>query len=266
MSPDIRRNLKWLLSNVPPNTVVLASWLKRHGITHQLQARYRKSGWLQAIGPGAMIRPLNDVRWDGMLYALQKNANLPIHVGSRTALGLHGKAHFLELALSRVILFGFGNLRLPKWTKADWGVSIDFHRASFLPPDIGMTDIDRGSFSIRASSPARALMEFLHLALATEGLAEARQIMNLMGTLRPLQVQELLEASKSAKVNWCFLHFAERAQHAWLKYIDRSEINLWHGTTRSSDVFGTSISESDAASLAQLEEYEDASAFSDDQI
>src|SRR5712675_2306223 len=104
-SPE-RHKLQRLLSIIPPGTVVLSAWLTGKGFSSELQRHYRKSGWLSPVGTGAMVRSGDKVGWEGALYALQKNAVLPVHVGGRTALSIHGKAHFLELSRSVLSLFG----------------------------------------------------------------------------------------------------------------------------------------------------------------
>ncbi|MPN06217.1 hypothetical protein SDC9_153473 [bioreactor metagenome] len=50
-----------------------------------------------------------------------------------------------------------------------------------------------------------------------------------LATLRPGQVQELLENCKSIKAKRLFLFFAERAGHSWYKYIDQTKIGLGSG-------------------------------------
>ncbi|MPM49000.1 hypothetical protein SDC9_95727 [bioreactor metagenome] len=60
-------------------------------------------------------------------------------------------------------------------------------------------------------------------------LSEAFELMEGLSSLRPKQVQELLEECKSIKVKRLFLYFAERAGHSWFKYIDQSKINLGSG-------------------------------------
>ncbi|TCU04429.1 transcriptional regulator with AbiEi antitoxin domain of type IV toxin-antitoxin system [Rhizobium sullae] len=209
----------------------LSAWLGDNGISPQLQRRYRLSGWLKAIGTGAMVRSGDTVGWEGALYALQNNAGLPVHPGGRTALSMHGKAHFLELSRAVISLFGPLEVRLPKWVvDGKWGVKIDYHRTSFLPSDLGMVDVENGAFSIRVSTPARALMECLHLSSSAEELIEARELMDGLNSLRPKQVQALLETCRSVKVKRLFLYLADLSGHDWLKHVDRSAIDLGSGT------------------------------------
>ncbi|MBB3452810.1 hypothetical protein FHT86_001066 [Rhizobium sp. BK313] len=243
MTRDPNKKLRWLLDNVPHDIVVLSSWLEEKGYSPALLRQYRKDGWLETIDRGVLTRYLSKVRWDGMLYGLQANARLPVHVGGRTALAIHGKAQFLELSRLQVTLFAPENVELPRWARTiDWGSDIHLHRTSFLPPDLELIDIDRGNFTIKASSPARAIMEFLYVAVTDEELIEAREIMELLNNLRPAKVQGLLRASKSSKVNRLFLDFAEKAEHTWLKYLNIDKIDLGEESAGSTDMIGQSSS------------------------
>src|SRR5690606_25299482 len=106
MSTSNQTKINQLLSAIPSGTVLLAAWLTKQGYSPDLQKRYRKSHWLQAIGTGAMIRIGDSVDYYGALYALQNQAAMHVHPGGRTAMSLLGKAHYLELSPSRVVLFG----------------------------------------------------------------------------------------------------------------------------------------------------------------
>jgi Transcriptional regulator, AbiEi antitoxin, Type IV TA system len=73
------------------------------------------------------------------------------------------------------------------------------------------------TFSIKVSSPERAMLECLYLSPDTVDLMECHQIMAGMTTLRPKLVQKLLEHCNSIKVKRLFLYLANRAGHDWLK-------------------------------------------------
>ncbi len=48
-------------------------------------------------------------------------------------------------------------------------------------------------------------------------------------SLSPRRLQTLLNDCKSVKVKRLFFWLAERHQHAWLKHIDKSKVNLGRG-------------------------------------
>src|SRR5262245_32397156 len=138
MSTERTTKINQLLNEQPPGVVFQSSWLVKHGYTPELQKRYRKSQWLESIGSGAMIRAGEHVTYEGAVYALQKQTSLTIHPGGKTALALAGRSHYLDLSPTKVFLFGTRSETLPSWfEKHDWGVSIDYHPTTFLPPSTG---------------------------------------------------------------------------------------------------------------------------------
>lgn len=219
-----------LLNEQPPGVVLQSAWLARQGYSISLQKHYRKSHWLQSIGKGAMIRVGDEVGYEGANYALQKQSGSTVHPGGRTALSLLGKAHYLELAAKRVILFGGNNEKLPTWFKNhDWGVKIEYHETSFLPPNMGLTAVEVKTFSINVSGAARAIMECLYLAPRKQEIMECFELMEGLNNLPPKQVQMLLENCRSVKVNRLFLYMAETANHDWFKYLDVKKVDLGKG-------------------------------------
>ncbi|MEO7715796.1 MAG: type IV toxin-antitoxin system AbiEi family antitoxin domain-containing protein [Capsulimonas sp.] len=219
-----------ILRSWPSGTVALSSWLEEMEVSRQLQQSYQSTDWIASIGHGAFRRPGDAVDWLGGLYAIQKQAHLNIHVGGRTALGLLGQAHYLELNPQAIQLFSPRNVNLPTWFKNyDWGAKLQLRHTDFLPPHVGLVDVESKLFTVRASSAARAIMECLYLAPDTFDLMEAYQIMEGLDALRPIIVQQLLEQCRSIKVKRLFLFMAEQAGHAWVRHLDRSQIEIGHG-------------------------------------
>jgi hypothetical protein len=230
MSTVEQLKINTLLQSMPPGAVMLSSWLKDQGYSFDLQKRYRKSGWLESVGTGAMIRAGDGVGYEGGLYALQAQAGSSVHVGGRSALSLLGKAHYLELAQSKVVLFGGARENLPVWFRDhDWGMEISYYATSFLPPDMGLTDVAFKTFSIKVSNAPRALMECLYLAPDHQDLVECYELMEGLNNLRPDQVQTLLEACTSVKVKRLFMVLAEKAGHGWVSYLDLSKVDFGSG-------------------------------------
>ncbi len=195
-----------------------------------MQQRYKKGKWLQSIGVGALTRTDDQVDYEGAVYALQQQANLSIHPGGKTALSFLGKAHYLELEMGNIVLFGGDKERLPTWfRKYDWGVKVEYYETTFLPKDIGLTDIEIKNFSIKVSGAARAIMECLYLAPNHQHLVECYELMEGLNNLSPKQVQSLLEACQSVKVKRLFLYMAEKAKHTCVEYLDKEKIDLGKG-------------------------------------
>jgi hypothetical protein len=177
-----------------------------------------------------MIRAGDQVGYEGAIYALQRQTNMSIHPAARTALALLGKAQYLEFATPRVIIFGAQGEELPAWFRQhDWGVKVEYHTTTFLPPDLGLTDVEFKTFSIKVSNPVRALMECLYLTPEKQDLVECYELMEGLNNVRPNQVQSLLEHSSSVKVNRLFLYLAEKAGHRWFSHLRTDSVKLGSG-------------------------------------
>lgn len=225
-----KTKLNKLLSSHPSGTVLVSSWLTGQGYSLDLQKQYRKSQWFDSIGTGALVRHGDQVDYLGGVYALQTQLGLWVHPAGKTALSMHGKAHYLEMALNRVQLFGGADDSLPLWFKKhDWGLSIDCRLSSFLPPDLGLVEIEHRNFMIKVSSPARAIMECLYLAPNAQPLLEVFELMEGLNNLRPASVQMLLVNCNSVKVKRLFLYLADKAGHDWLNYLKLEKVNLGAG-------------------------------------
>lgn len=230
MSLEKKRKLNQLINDWPVGTVYATSWLKKSGFSDQLLNRYKKSNWLTSLGSGALKRSGDNVSYQGAVYALQKQLDSSIHIGAKTALALQGKAHYLQLGNVTATLFGGSEAKLPGWfSKADWKVKIEYYSTSFLPPELGLVDLELNTFTVKISSPARAIMECLHLTPKKQDLMECYELLEGLTNLRPQQVQGLLEDCTSVKVKRLFLFLAERAKHSWFEYLDLSKIDLGAG-------------------------------------
>jgi Transcriptional regulator, AbiEi antitoxin, Type IV TA system/Transcriptional regulator, AbiEi antitoxin N-terminal domain len=230
MSTENMSKINHLLASVPPGVVLQSFWLKEQGYSLDLQRRYRKSKWLEAIGTGAMIRSGERVSYEGALYALQQQSGLSIHPGGRTALSYLGKAHYLELSSYKVVLFGGKKEQLPTWfRKHKWDKKIDYQKTSFLPFDTGLTEVELKTFPIKVATAERAMMECLYLAPEKQELVECYELMEGLNSLRPKSVQALLEKCTSVKVKRLFLYMAEKAKHDWFQYLDLDKIDLGAG-------------------------------------
>jgi hypothetical protein len=220
-----------IMQEYPKGLVLLPSWLVSEGYSYELQQQYRKSNWLKSIGKGAMLKSDDPFLLSGALSALQFQSNSNIHQGGRTALELQGNTHYLRLASSEAILFAPGQTKLPSWfIKSKWDKEFQlFKRSLFKNDSVGLVDYQDTNIKVKISSLGRAMMECLSLCPDDFSLAEAYDLMEGLSTLRPKQVQELLEECTSIKVKRLFLYFAERAGHSWFKHIDQTKINLGSG-------------------------------------
>jgi hypothetical protein len=230
MTTNKDNKLMKLFDGHVPGTILLATWLEKMGISHELQKYYRRSGWLDSAGTGAFKRPKDQVRWQGALYTLQTQANLQVHVGGVTALALLGLSHYIQLGEETVYLYASPKTRLPAWfNQYNWNARIEYVRTSMLPPGMGIENFEEKTFSIKISYPERAILECLYLAPEYFDLVECFQVFESLLNLRPNLMQELLEACSAIWVKRLFFYMAEKADHHWLSFIDRSKIDLGNG-------------------------------------
>lgn len=220
-----------ILQEYPNGLVLLPSWLLSEGYSYELQQQYRRSGWLKSIGKGAMLKSNDSLLLTGAISALQNQTNINIHYGGRSALELQGSSHYLQLGSHAATLFVSGQTKLPVWfINNNWNVVYEIHKVSLFKNDtIGLSDYKDGILEMKISNPARAMMECLALSPTKFSLHEASELMEGLTTLRPSQVQQLLEECKSIKAKRLFLYFADRAKHSWFKYINLEKIDLGSG-------------------------------------
>jgi len=219
-----------ILQQLPTGVVLLSSWLKAHGYSYGLQQRYRKSGWLITIGKGAMMRSGQKLLLSSAIYALQQQAEMQIHIGGRTALGMQGYSHYIEAGRKETLLFARPDKKLPNWIRNNnWDTKPTLISSSFLPQDTGLIDFNEEGITLKISGPARAMMECLELSPNRFELTEARNLMEGLSLLKPDTVQILLEQCTSVKVKRLFLYFAEKTGHSWFRHLQLNRINLGSG-------------------------------------
>ncbi len=230
MSTENMSKINQLLSSQPMGTVLQSSWLKTQGYSLDLLKRYRKSNWLEAVGRGALKRTGDVVEYDGAIYALQKQSGMSVHPAGRTALSFLGRTHYLELSSTKTTVFGGQDEALPSWFRTyKWEIKVDYHQTSFLPLDMGLTEVPRKGFFLKVSSAERAILECLYLAPQKQELLECYELLEGLNNLRPSIFQKLLEACQSIKVKRLFLYMAEKAGHEWFQYLDIKKIDLGTG-------------------------------------
>ena len=233
MSRQNRVKLNHLLTTWRTSTISACSWLHKKGVGYDLLNKYRKRGWLKAIGNGAVARAGDKIDWSGGLYTIQEQLKLPIHVGGKTALLLRGYSHFIPQATGwTLFLFSPPKTKLPTWFKKyPWGVSLRFVTSNLFASlsEGAFSNHEMGAYSIRISSLERAIFELLSLVPQEQSFEEATLLMEGLTTLRPKIVQKLLQMCNSIKVKRLFLFLAETCNHPWVQRLNLSDINLGKG-------------------------------------
>jgi hypothetical protein len=222
--------LKKLLDLHVPGTVILASWLDENGFSHDLQQRYRRSGWLESVGVGAFKRPNENLSWQGAIFSLQKQGRLSLHAGGLTALSYLGYSHYIRTGLETVYVFSDLKTTLPSWFKKyPWKESIKHIKTSFLPVNLGLHENNEKQFQITISTAERAIFECLYLCPEKMDLLEVYQILSGMVNLRPELIQKLLEECNSVKVKRLFLFMLKKSNHQWGNFLTLNNVTLGTG-------------------------------------
>jgi len=230
MATQVGTKLKILFKVLQPGCVATNDWLENYGISRNLQKYYLKSGWLESIGRSAYKKPGDNVEWQGALSSIQKQTKTLVHVGGLSALSLEGFSHYFRLNNEPLHLFTPLQTKLPKWFKSNsWGLELQHHLSSFLPPGIGLKEQKVKQISITVSSPERAMMECLLLAPKKMDLVECYQIFEGLVNLKPKLVNELLVACNSVKVKRLFLYMAEKSGHQWFQFLKTNQIDIGKG-------------------------------------
>lgn len=234
----------------PHQCILTSTALIEKGYSYELIHKYKNHNWLTPIGPGSYLLPGTTVTWSGALYAIQTQLKLDIHIAGLTALYLKGYAHYISpnafddtlsavagksaspSTKQRFFLFGSPGVQLPTWFKNfDWSINFNFCTTNLFPENCraGFTDYAKNHFSIRMSSPERAILEMLYLVPFKASFDEAFKIMETLITLRPSVIQNLLDACSSIKAKRLFLFMAEKHRLPWFKKLDLSKIYLGKG-------------------------------------
>lgn len=234
------RPLNHLLKDLPEGVVVPSAWLSERGISPQLVRKYVAGGWLTALAHGAYTRhAASPVDWQGVVLALQRLAQQPIHVGGLSALNLHGLAHYLPLGgESRIHLWnhGRGLARLPAWVSSiSLSQQFVFHRQRLFEAAIageGLAPLPTRvrDWTLTTSSPERAILEVLSLVGDTPAsFTHAAELFEGLPALRPALVQQLLEGCTNIKVKRLFLFLVTRQDAPWSRKLKIDRITIGHG-------------------------------------
>lgn len=239
-------NIKNLLEAVPPGFIVDSAWLEANGIGRRSVYDYVKSGWLERLARGVFRRPTplarssEEIDWQSCVLSMQHIMGYPIHVGGMTALALQGYRHHLALGDNYPVwLYGSA---IPNWVKK---LSLNAQVATrsrrlFADSEIGQVQAHEkqapGStvglpwdWSIKMSTPERAVLEALDELPEHESFENVDKVFEGLTTLRPKLLDSLMRDCRKIKVKRLFFVFADRHGHAWRKKLHPAEYDLGSG-------------------------------------
>ncbi|MFM0639041.1 type IV toxin-antitoxin system AbiEi family antitoxin domain-containing protein [Paraburkholderia metrosideri] len=246
MSDQNTGKLNLLLAELGDTRLISSRWLRAHGYSNSLVARYVSSGWLVSPVRGVYMRNGGHLQWEGVVRSLQVGEGMPLHVGGRFALSLQGHEHYLRLGDAGTITL-YGPERPPGWLgKLSLEQRFEFlGRGAFdLPPLSFAAEVSENTLSeqglawyraapgtdaLVCSTPERAMLELCDGVADTTAVYEADALMQAMTTLRPQRVGLLLRRCRSIKAKRVFLALAERHRHAWLPHVPLDGVDLGRG-------------------------------------
>lgn len=257
MATQTQTKLNWLEKELPEGLLVDASWLSRHDFSTALRSQYVAAGWLDQPARRVYRRPpRGPLVWQQVVISLQTLLKHRLVVGGRTALELHGFAHYLSQTQKEVHLYG--PKPPPNWLhKLPLSVRFDYHnerklfRSVPVTPSLATlswnlktgeginTDPIHGSLTVQpwgqwewpltVTTPERAVLELLDELPARESFHQVDKLFEGLANLGPRRLQALLVDCKSVKVKRLFFFFADRHEHSWLRHIDRNSVDLGKG-------------------------------------
>lgn len=246
MGIQTHSKLNQLQRILPEGLPVDSNWLQEQGYSRQLIAKYVHNGWLASPVRGVYRRDsalLDQNSWEPVVISLQKLLGLSVSVGGRTALELHGYAHYLSMTgPAEVHLYGAESP--PSWVnKLPLKQSLSFHSKHLFKSNGSLKDRDKerdrahftdhkwgaSEWSLLISTPERAILEILDELPMHETFHQADVLMEGLTNLRPRYLTVVLTDCRSIKAKRLFLWFAQRHNHAWFKGIDTQKINLGSG-------------------------------------
>ncbi|MCB9960863.1 MAG: type IV toxin-antitoxin system AbiEi family antitoxin [Hyphomonas sp.] len=252
MSEQKSSKLNQLLNWLPDNAVVDAATLEERGYASNLRTKYLHSNWLSSPTRGVFTRPGNKLTWQSVVYSLQTLMSKDVLVGGRTALEFKGYTHYLELSGERTIRL-YADTALPAWLSKlpELDAKFETRRPDRLfgsgnmkavclayrtASKMGAASLDVEAFewgrpgqAILISTLERAVLELLETLPDGDSFHQVDLVFEGLSSLRPRNMQALLERCRSVKTTRLFFFYARRHQHGWLKYLDEASVDLGHG-------------------------------------
>ena len=230
-----------ILTQWLPGDIHSLRWLGQKGVGQNLAYEYFKNGSLEKHGPGIYSRKNEKLKWAGGIRLLQEELQKKIHVSGRTALELHGHAHYVVMGNKTIVyLSTYSKEGIPKWFKEiDFDCEFKFTSSVLFSEDDELTEYkDELGFCFDISSRELAILELLSNLDLSNTFETAENYMNGLRTLRHEIMQDLLEKCTSVKVKRVFLYLSEKLELPFFKKLDLNKIDLGKGKRQVVSVNG----------------------------
>lgn len=188
------------LASLPRGAPLSIRSLQDRGLSAKQVGRLAESGWLRRLGRGVYLLPGDELNRDASLAWLV--TQVPgLHVAGKTALGWRGVRHNLGLK-ERLVLWGDVPTTLPTWFIDTFPAAYQATHLfdSTLPAAAGLASLPGGRSDLPVSAPERAVLELLSDIGKSQGLEEARHLVEGARSLRMDVLDTLLTHLKRIKV------------------------------------------------------------------
>ncbi len=193
-------SFKEVFAKLPRGEPLSTAALREYGVSEFRASDLARSGWLTHLGRGVYMLPGDTLSRDGCLAFLTHRMT-DFHVGGKTALdwrGVRQSVRFREM----LTLWGDAPKRLPPWFTERFPSRYQATQLfdDQLPKGLGLQALPTGRPDVLVSVPERALLEFLSDVGKIQPLEEARQLVELLHSLREKVLDPLLAHTKRIKV------------------------------------------------------------------
>lgn len=193
-------SFKSLVATLPRGEPLSTAGLQSRGLSAFRASALARSGWLVHLARGVYVLPGDTLTRDGCLAFL--SAQMPgLHVGSKTALAWRGVRQNVAFR-EHINLWGDTPRRLPEWFTQAFPASYQATQLfdDALPGAFGLQPLPAGDPRVLVSVPERAMLELLSDVGKAQSLAEARELVEGLASLRDKVLDELLRHTTRIKV------------------------------------------------------------------
>ena len=215
-----------------PGDIHSLKWLGNKGVAQGLAYEYFQNGSLEKLGPGIYSRKNEKLKWIGGVRLLQEELGKSIHIAGRTALELHGHAHYIAAGKKEIVyLTTYEKNKIPKWfSEIDFNCEFRFNSSVLFRDKVKLDEYrDISGINLFIASRELAVFELLNMLNLSTSFETAENYMNGLQTLRPAIVQDLLEKCTSVKVKRVFLYISEKLDLPFVNKLIMGKIDLGKG-------------------------------------
>lgn len=216
MALSTRTNLlQSLQTGLPRGAPFDIQALRALGVSSALASHHLKAGWLVRLGRGVFMFPNDDLQRDACLKFIATRTP-GLHVAGKTALAWRGVRHNLP-PREQLCLWGDAPGKLPEWFTARFPARYTARRlfGRRLPAGFGLQPLPETPNGPSVSVPERALLEMLSEVGVSQGIEEARNIMEGVRAVRPEVLAPLLKSCLRVKAVRLCVQWAEEMSLDW---------------------------------------------------